>query len=104
MLPAALARPFGLALPRIEVLVDLYLLIGLFTRAAALAAATLLGVFLVALAVQLVRGHTGNCGCVVGIDNPLIPARVLAVDVLLTARRERLGDGEIDADLAVRHD
>src|SRR5579864_6890432 len=76
MLPTSLARLFGLALPWIEVLLGLYLLIGLFTRITAVATAALLGVFLVALGVQLARGHTGNCGCVVGIDNPIIAAFV----------------------------
>jgi uncharacterized membrane protein YphA (DoxX/SURF4 family) len=76
MLPTALTRPFGLALPWIEVLIGLYLLVGLFTRIAAVAAAALLVTFLVALSVEIVRGTTGNCGCVVGIDNPIITAFV----------------------------
>lgn len=76
MLPNAIARPFGLALPWIEVLIGVYLLIGLFTRAAAAAAAVLLATFLVALSVQIARGHTGNCGCVIGLNNPIITAFV----------------------------
>ena len=36
MLPGSLARPFGLALPWLEVLLALYLLVGLFTRLAAI--------------------------------------------------------------------
>ena len=118
MLPDALARPFGLALPWIEVLIGLYLLVGLFTRIAAAATAAVLVLFLVALSVQIVRGNTTNCGCVVGIDNPVItwfiggnnigpfdlvrdgvlllmslavaatPDPAFAVDSLLAARRE----------------
>jgi uncharacterized membrane protein YphA (DoxX/SURF4 family) len=76
MLPGSLARPFGLALPWIEVLLGLYLLIGLFTRLAAIATCAVLAMFLFALAVQLAHGHTGDCGCVVGIDNPIITAFV----------------------------
>jgi len=72
MLPDALARPFGLALPWIEVLIGLYLLLGLFTRIVAAVSAAVLVLFLVALGVQIVRGNTTNCGCVVGIDNPVI--------------------------------
>ncbi|HEY8285171.1 MAG TPA: MauE/DoxX family redox-associated membrane protein [Chloroflexota bacterium] len=74
MLPGSLVRPFGLALPWIEVLVGLYLLVGLFTRLAALAAGVFLVIFLFALGVQIAHGHTGDCGCVVGIDNPVITA------------------------------
>ena len=122
MLPDSLARPFGLALPWIEVLIGIYLLVGLFTRIVAAASAAVLVLFLVALGVQIVHGNTSNCGCVVGIDNPVItwfiggnnigpfdlvrdgvlllmsvvvaalPAPALAVDSILAARR-----GERDA-------
>ena len=122
MLPDALARPFGLALPWIEVLIGFYLLVGLFTRIVAAVSAAVLVLFLVALSVQIVRGNTTNCGCVVGIDNPVItwfiggnnigpfdlvrdvvlllmslvvaalPAPAFAVDAILAARR-----GERDA-------
>ncbi|HXT35172.1 MAG TPA: MauE/DoxX family redox-associated membrane protein [Chloroflexota bacterium] len=76
MLPDSLVRPFGLALPWIETLLGLYLLVGLFTRLAAIAAGVFLVIFLFALGVQLAHGHTGDCGCVVGIDNPVITAFV----------------------------
>ncbi|HVA92259.1 MAG TPA: MauE/DoxX family redox-associated membrane protein [Chloroflexota bacterium] len=72
MLPEALARPFGLALPWIELLLGLYLLLGLFIRVTAAVTAAVLGMFLLALATQIARGHTGNCGCVVGLNNPII--------------------------------
>jgi len=120
MLPGSLARPFGLALPWVEVLLALYLLVGLFTRVAAVVMCAVLVMFLFALGVQLAHGHTGDCGCVVGITNPVItafvggntigafdlvrdavlllmaaaialtPRPVLAVDALLRARREAL--------------
>lgn len=72
MLPNGVARPFGLALPWIEVLVGLYLLLGLFIRVTALVTGGVLVVFLIALGVQIARGTTGNCGCVVGITNPIV--------------------------------
>jgi uncharacterized membrane protein YphA (DoxX/SURF4 family) len=120
MLPGSLARPFGLALPWVEVLLALYLLVGLFTRVAAVVMCAVLVMFLFALGVQLAHGHTGDCGCVVGITNPVItafvggntigafdlvrdavlllmasaialtPRPVLAVDAMLRARREAL--------------
>src|SRR6185312_8052584 len=76
MLPGSLARPFGLALPWLEVLLALYLLVGLFTRVAAVVMCAVLVMFLFALGVQLAHGHTGDCGCVVGITNPVITAFV----------------------------
>jgi uncharacterized membrane protein YphA (DoxX/SURF4 family) len=122
MLPGSLARPFGLALPWLEVLLALYLLVGLFTRLAAIVMGVVLVMFLFALGVQLAHGHTGDCGCVVGITNPiitafvggntigpfdlfrdgvllamtaciaLVPQPILSVDRLLRARREALDD------------
>ena len=126
MLPGSLARPFGLALPWLEVLLALYLLAGLFTRLAAAVVCAVLVMFLFALSVQLAHGHTGDCGCVVGITNPVItafvggdtigpfdlirdgilllmaacialtPRPILAVDVWLRARREALDDLSYD--------
>ena len=130
MLPHAVARPFGLALPWIEVLIGLYLLIGLFTRIVALVTGAALVVFLIALGMQIARGTTGNCGCVVGITNPVVtwfiggnsigafdlvrdgvlllmalaiaitPQTPLSVDAWLAARREELADEDYDTVVA----
>jgi uncharacterized membrane protein YphA (DoxX/SURF4 family) len=130
MLPSSLSTPFGMALPWIEIMLGGYLLIGLFTRVAAAATLALYAVFLVALALQLARGHTGDCGCVVGIDNPLVTAFVggntigvwdivrdgvlaalalivmrtprppLAIDALLAGRREEADRYNLETDVA----
>jgi uncharacterized membrane protein YphA (DoxX/SURF4 family) len=130
MLPQAIARPFGLALPWIEVLIGLYLLAGLFLRVTALVTAGVLVLFLIALSVQIARGTTGNCGCVVGITNPIVtwfiggnsigafdlvrdgvlllmalavavtPHPPLAVDAWLAARREELAEEDYDTVVA----
>ena len=130
MLPSSLSTPFGLALPWLEIMLGAYLLLGLFTRVVAAAALALLGVFLVALAVQLARGHTGDCGCVIGIDNPIVTAFVggnnidpwdiardvllaalallvlrtphppLAIDALLAARRAESAAYDLEGDVA----
>src|SRR5579875_3741015 len=76
MLPTPVTRPFALALPWIELLAGLYLLVGLFSRITAVAVGALLGMFSVALVVQLVRGSAGDCGCVLGLTNPLVTAFV----------------------------
>jgi putative oxidoreductase len=51
------------SLPLIEVLLGVYLLVGLFTRASAWAANVLLVVFLAALAQGALRGLEIDCGC-----------------------------------------
>jgi uncharacterized membrane protein YphA (DoxX/SURF4 family) len=63
LLPQALVAPLALLLPFVEVLVGAYLIIGLFTRAAAVAAAILLAVFDTAIALAVVRGLHASCGC-----------------------------------------
>lgn len=75
MLPSGVARPFGLALPWVELLIGLYLLVGLFTRITAVVTAALLAVFLGALGTQLARGNTTvSCGCFSGLNNPVVTA------------------------------
>lgn len=64
LLPSALVAPFALALPWIEALLALYLLIGLFLRPAAIVTAILLLVFIGALTISLIHGNTAHgCGC-----------------------------------------
>jgi uncharacterized membrane protein YphA (DoxX/SURF4 family) len=75
MLPSAISTPFGLALPWFEMMLGVYLFVGLFTRASAAVTIILSGVFLVALATQIVRGHTHqSCGCIQGVTNPIVAA------------------------------
>ena len=64
LLPTGLVGPFAQALPWVEALIALYLLIGLFLRPTAVATAVLLLVFIVALSISLARGNTAHgCGC-----------------------------------------
>lgn len=63
LLPSGVIAPIALVLPYLEVLLGGYLVIGLFTRAAAWIAVLLLGVFDAAIASAVVRGLTVNCGC-----------------------------------------
>jgi uncharacterized membrane protein YphA (DoxX/SURF4 family) len=63
LLPQPLIAPLALLLPFVEVLVGAYLIVGLFTRAAAVAAAILLAVFDGAIALAVVRGLHASCGC-----------------------------------------
>ena len=64
LLPHGVITPFATALPWIEALVAIYLLVGLFLRPTAIVTAALLIMFTGAIAISLARGNTGHgCGC-----------------------------------------
>ncbi len=63
LLPGSLEAPFAYALPFVELFVGVYLLLGLFTRVAAVAATVLLAFFVVAQAQAWARGLSLDCGC-----------------------------------------
>lgn len=63
LLPYEVGEAVGYALPIIEVAVGVLLLLGLFTRAAALAAGLLLLAFVVGIASAWARGLSIDCGC-----------------------------------------
>jgi uncharacterized membrane protein YphA (DoxX/SURF4 family) len=63
LLPEAVVAPMALVLPFLEILLGGYLIVGLFTRAAAWAAVALFALFDVAIASAVVRGMTVSCGC-----------------------------------------
>jgi uncharacterized membrane protein YphA (DoxX/SURF4 family) len=63
LVPQVVIAPIALALPFLEVLLGVYLVIGLFTRWAAWIAAVLLLIFDAAIASAVVRGMTIDCGC-----------------------------------------
>ncbi len=86
LLPHQVITPFATALPWIEALVAIYLLVGLFLRPAAIVTAALLIMFTGAIAISLVRGNTGHgCGCFgdSGIGS-LAPVQWLAGGVTIT--------------------
>jgi uncharacterized membrane protein YphA (DoxX/SURF4 family) len=61
--PAWLVHPAALVLPWLELLCGAALCLGLWTRAAAAWAGTLLLVFIAALSINLARNHPVDCGC-----------------------------------------
>ncbi len=63
LLPEGLVAPVAFGLPVLEIAVGLALLAGIFVRAAALASAVLLGVFLVGVGSAWARGLQIDCGC-----------------------------------------
>lgn len=63
LLPSSLAEVLGLALPAIEVVVGLALVLGVLARGAALVSALLLLAFIVGIASVWARGIEIDCGC-----------------------------------------
>jgi uncharacterized membrane protein YphA (DoxX/SURF4 family) len=63
VLPDALVRPVAVGLPVAEVLLGLFLLLGLRTRLAAMVSAGVLVLFIAAVAQSWARGLTIDCGC-----------------------------------------
>jgi uncharacterized membrane protein YphA (DoxX/SURF4 family) len=63
LLPYELAGVVGYALPVVEIAVGLLLVLGLFTRVAALLSGLLLVVFIIGIASAWARGLSIDCGC-----------------------------------------
>jgi len=63
VLPMVLARPFGLAMPFIELLCGMGMLFGVFTRLSALGIGLMSLSFFIAKAIVLSQGRTIDCGC-----------------------------------------
>ena len=95
ILPMALARPFGLVMPFIELLCALGLLFGVLTRLSALGVALMSLSFFVAKAIVLSQGRSINCGCFGAVIDTLasvtifmdIPMMLLAMVVLFSSSR-----------------
>ena len=90
LLPEPLVAPVAFGLPVIEIVVGLALLLGVFVRTAAIAAAVLLMVFLVGVGSAWARGLQIDCGCFgnggqVGAGETAYPAEVLRDLALLVA-------------------
>jgi uncharacterized membrane protein YphA (DoxX/SURF4 family) len=63
LLPTAVGEVVGYTLPAIEIGIGLLLLVGLMTRAAAIAALVLLAVFVIGVSSAWTRGLSIDCGC-----------------------------------------
>lgn len=63
LLPEAIVPAVGYALPAIEVAVGLLLILGLFTRVAAVASAALFVLFIIGIISAWARGISIDCGC-----------------------------------------
>ena len=103
ILPMALARPFGLVMPFIELAVALGLLFGVLTRLSALGCGLMSLAFFIAKAVVLAEGREIDCGCFGAVVETLasvtiymdIPMLIFSLVVMLVpfSSRNWLGIG-----------
>ncbi len=63
LLPHPLIAPLALLLPFLELMIGVYLILGLFTRFAAWFAAAEMAIFSGAIASAVLRGISTSCGC-----------------------------------------
>jgi putative oxidoreductase len=63
LLPGGAINALALVMPWVELFVGVALILGVWKREAAVVAGILLLVFLVAIGVNLARGHAVDCGC-----------------------------------------
>lgn len=85
LLPAPLVSGLALALPLLEIWVGLYLLAGLFTRIAAIAAAIMFAAYAGAIASAVVRGIPANCGCFGPHDSATADWPHVVLDLVIAA-------------------
>jgi len=67
ILPVTLAKYFAYAFPWIEIIAGVMLITGLGTRGASLAIVGLLVSFIIAIAINMYRGVSIDCGCFGGL-------------------------------------
>ena len=63
LLPPVVVAPIAVALPYLEILLGIYLSVGLFTRIAAIVVAVQFVIYAAAIASAVVRHIPANCGC-----------------------------------------
>ena len=85
LLPAALVAPLALALPYVEMLLGLYLVIGLFTRIVAVIVSIEFVIYAAAIASAVLRHIAANCGCFGPNDHAVADWPHVALDLVLAA-------------------
>ena len=63
LVPGSVVNALALLMPWVEILAGLALILGVWRREAAIICGLLILVFLVAIGVNLARGHAVDCGC-----------------------------------------
>jgi len=97
ILPMALARPFGLVMPFVELLCGLGLLFGVMTRLSAFGISLMSLSFFIAKAMVLSQGRSIECGCFGAVIDTLasvtifidLPMIVIALMIILAPSQTR---------------
>lgn len=81
ILPDGIANPVGLALPFVEVVLGVLLVVGLFTRVVAAVSTVLMLAFIIGIAQAWARGLTIDCGCFggggqIGVNDTKYPQEI----------------------------
>ncbi len=63
LFPAVTINVTAIVLPYLELFTGLFLILGVMPRSAAVLAEILFLAFIIAISVNLIRGHTFDCGC-----------------------------------------
>lgn len=83
LLPISVVNLFAIVLPWVELLAGLSLIAGLVTRGSSLVISSLLGLFIVAIAISIARGLDISCGCFGTTTARKVGWAVLAEDLLM---------------------
>ena len=63
LVPGILINGIAIVLPYVELFAGLFLILGIFPRSAAVLAESMLLMFIIAISINLIRGHEFDCGC-----------------------------------------
>lgn len=63
LFPSIMINVTAIVLPYIEFFAGFFLILGIFPRSAAILIQALLLVFIIAISINLIRGHEFDCGC-----------------------------------------
>lgn len=85
LVPSALVSALALALPYLELLLGLYLVLGLFTRVAGWVTCAQFAIYAAAIASAVLRHIPANCGCFGPYDRATADWPHVALDVFLAA-------------------
>lgn len=85
LLPSVLVAPLALALPYVEILLGLYLVVGLFTRVVGIVVCIQFVIYAAAVASAVLRHIAANCGCFGPNDHAVADWPHVAFDLVLAA-------------------
>ena len=82
LLPHILINITAIVLPFVELFLGLALIIGIYPRSAALIVNIMVLSFIIAISINLIRGHEFDCGCF-SIGTSASPTQILIRDIIL---------------------